>query len=143
MPVGPVQVMVIAFPGSQFNGEVGPALVDAVAQGDIRILDLVFISRVSDDEIEIAELEDLGDDEFGELLEAITGVDGLLSDADLDEIADALDVGSSAAAIVFEHAWAVRLSSAVRASNGQVVMDERIPADVVEAALQAARADQG
>jgi len=64
-------------------------------------------------------------------------VDGLLSEEDLDFIADVLDVGSSAVAIVFEHTWAAKLSSAVRGSQGQVVMNERIPADVVAAALVA------
>ena len=143
MSVGPVEVIVVAFPGSQFNGEIGPALSDAVAQGDIRILDLVFVTRVSEDEIEIAEMEDLEEAVFGpEVLEVVTGVDGLLSDTDIDEIAGALEVGSSAVAIVFEHAWAARLSAAVRGSQGWVVMDERIPADVVEAALAAAHADR-
>ena len=143
MSVGPVEVIVVAFPGSQFNGEIAPALTDAVTRGDIRILDLVFIVKVSEDEIEIAELEDLEEAVFGaEVLEVVTGIDGLLSDTDLDEIAAGLDVGSSAVAIVFEHAWAARLSAAVRGSQGQVVLDERIPADVVEAALEAAQADR-
>ena len=43
-------------------------------------------------------------------------------------------------AIVFEHAWAARLVTAVRESHGEVLINERIPADTVSAALAAAKA---
>lgn len=139
MSIGPVEVIVVHFPGSEFNGEVAPALADAVEKGDIRLLDLVFVAKTAEDEIEIIELEDIEDDDLGELAELVTGVVDLLSDEDLDLLSEGLEVGSSMLAIVFEHAWAARLSSAVRASKGQVIMSERIPAPVVQAALDAAR----
>jgi hypothetical protein len=136
MAVGPVEVIVVKFPGSEFNGEIAPALADVVEQGDIRILDLVFVVRTSEEEIEIIELDDLEDDAVEELSEGTGSVVDLLSDEDLDFISDELDVGSSAVAVVFEHAWAARLATALRGSKGEVVLDERIPADVVEAALE-------
>lgn len=139
MAVGPVEVIVVTFPGSEFNGEIAPALADAVAQGDIRILDLVFVVRASEDEIEIVEIDDLDEDAFDDLADGNGAAIDLLSEDDLDLISDALEVGSSAVAIVFEHAWAARLASAVRGSKGQIVLNERIPADVVAAALEAAR----
>ncbi|MDQ1248120.1 MAG: hypothetical protein QG597_2492 [Actinomycetota bacterium] len=136
MPVGPVEVIVVKFPGSEFNGDIAPALADVVEQGDIRILDLVFVVRTSEEEIEIIELDDLEDDAVEELSEGTGSVVDLLSDEDLDFISDELEVGSSAVAVVFEHAWAARLAAALRGSSGEVVLDERIPADVVEAALE-------
>lgn len=139
MAVGPVEVIVVKFPGSEFNGQIAPALADTVAQGDIRILDLVFVVRTSEEEIEITELDDLDDEGVDDLSDGTGSVVDLLSDEDLDAIADELEVGSSAVAIVFEHAWAARLASAVRGSKGEIVLDERIPAAVVEAALEAAR----
>ena len=141
MVMGPVQVIVVKFPGSEFNGEIAPALADTVAQGDIRLLDLVFVSRVSEDEFEVIELDDIDDEGVDELSDGAGSVVDLLSDEDLDSISDQLEVGSSAVAIVFEHAWAARLASAVRGSKGEIVMDERIPADVVMAALEAERKD--
>ncbi len=135
MVVGPVEVIVMKFPGSEFNGEIGPALADIVAQGDIRVLDLVFVVRTSEEEIEIIELDDLDDEDIDDLSEGTGSVVDLLSDDDLDFISDELEVGSSAVAVVFEHAWAARLASAVRGSKGEIVLAERIPADVVEAAL--------
>lgn len=135
MAVGPVEVIVVKFPGSEFNGEIAPALADVVAQGDIRILDLVFVVRTSEEEIEIIEMDDLDDDDVDELSEGSSSVVDLLSDEDLDFISDELEVGSSAVAVVFEHAWAARLASSLRGAKGEVVLNERIPADVVEAAL--------
>ena len=137
MAVGPVEVIVVKFPGSEFNGDIAPALADTNAAGDIRILDLVFVVRSSEDEIEIIELDDLADESIDELSEGSGSVIDLLSDEDLDFISDELEVGSSAVAIVFEHAWAARLASAVRGAKGEIMLDERISAEVVEEALAA------
>ena len=140
MSVGPVEVVVVKYPGSKFNGKIAPALADAVAQGDVRILDLVFMTRPSEEEAEVVEIDDLDDDELGDFGKAAAAMVDLLSDEDLLAVAQSLDVGSSAIAIVFEHAWAARLVTAVRESDGEVVLNERIPARVVSEALAAAKA---
>ncbi|HQZ85004.1 MAG: hypothetical protein QG671_366 [Actinomycetota bacterium] len=137
MSVGPVDVVVVKFPGSQFNGEVGPALLAAVEQGDVRILDLVFIRRTSPDEVSVVELEDFDDAQLAILSDGLSARVDLLSDEDIEVIGEGLELGSSAVAVVFEHAWATRLLSAVRGSKGELLLDERIPAEVVAAALAA------
>jgi hypothetical protein len=48
MGIGPVEYMVVAFPGNQFKGEIAPALGDLVDNGTIRVLDLVFITKDQD-----------------------------------------------------------------------------------------------
>ncbi|NEE56140.1 SHOCT domain-containing protein, partial [Streptomyces sp. SID8455] len=45
MAVGPVEHLVIAFPGSGFTGSVVPVLADAVASGAVRARDLAFVRR--------------------------------------------------------------------------------------------------
>ena len=139
MVVGPVEVVVVKFPGSKFNGEIGPALADTVENGDVRILDLVFVIRESEDEYEVIELDDIGDDGIDDLNDGAGSPGSLLSDEDLDNISDQLEVGSSAVAIEIEPAWATRLASAVRDSKGEIVLQQRIPAEVVEAVLLLAR----
>ena len=47
-PVGPVQSAVFGFPGSNFSGEIAPALADLVDKGIIRVLDLVFAIKDAD-----------------------------------------------------------------------------------------------
>lgn len=141
LEVGPVEVYVVKFPGSQFNGEIAPALAEAVAQGDIRVLDFAFIVRSSDDDYELVELEEIEDDTVSDLGMDGGTVMGLFSDEDVDGIAEQLEVGSSALAIAFEHTWAARLATAVRDSAGEVIYNERIPAGVVAAAIEAALVD--
>lgn len=141
LEVGPVEVYVVKFPGSQFNGEIAPALAEAVAQGDIRVLDFAFVVRSSEEEYELLELEELEDDAVSDLGMDGGAVMGLFSDDDVEGIVEQLEVGSSALAIAFEHTWAARLATAVRDSAGEVIFNERIPAGVVAAAVAAALVD--
>jgi hypothetical protein len=134
---GPVDVQVVAFPGSKFDGSIAPALRKVVENGTINIVDLAFVTKSADGSVAIIEISDLSDDQKIELDAALEGVLDLLNDEDLLLIADSLEPGSSAVAIVFEHAWARGLSSAIAGSDGHVVLSERIPREIVQAALDA------
>ncbi|HEU5062283.1 MAG TPA: DUF6325 family protein [Solirubrobacterales bacterium] len=137
--MGPIDYILVEWPGRQPNGEVAPHLVDLVDRGLIRILDLAFIAKDEDGSVAGIEIEDLGDGAAG--LEVFAGASsGLLSDDDLGEAANALEPGTSAALLVFENTWAAPFAAAVRRSGGQLVASGRIPADDVLAALDAAEA---
>jgi len=137
--MGPIDYILVEWPGRQPNGEVAPHLVDLVERGVIRILDLAFVTKDEDGSVAGLELADLGDG-AGEL-EVFEGASsGLLGDDDLTEAAAALEPGTSAAILVFENAWAAPFVAAVRRSGGQLVASGRIPADDVLAALDAAEA---
>ena len=45
MSVGPIEYLVVAFPGHKFKGDIIPALAELVENETIRILDLVFIIK--------------------------------------------------------------------------------------------------
>lgn len=45
---GPIDYLVVEFPGSRMTGEGLPLLVDLVDRGIIRILDLVFVRKDQD-----------------------------------------------------------------------------------------------
>ena len=49
--VGPIDYLVVRFPGSKMTGEGLPALVNLVDRGIIRILDLRIVSRGVDDSV--------------------------------------------------------------------------------------------
>lgn len=134
---GPIDVQVVAFPGSKFTGAIAPALRKVVEKGTINIVDMAFITKDDEGSIAIIELNDLSDETKIELDEAIEGVLDLLNDEDLLIIGDSLDPGSSAVAIVIEHAWARDLASAVAGSEGHVILSERIPREIVQAAVAA------
>ena len=65
--VGPVDYLVIEFPGNRFNGEIVPALTDLIARGLVRVLDMAFVRKDADGAVEILEIEELPDDELGGL----------------------------------------------------------------------------
>ncbi|WP_240802544.1 DUF6325 family protein [Streptomyces sp. A0642] len=138
MAVGPVEYLVVAFPGSRFTGAIAPALAEAVASKAVRILDLTFVYRTEDGALETVELEDLDPDDLISFEPVEGEVTGLLNSDDIRALGESVPPGSSAALIVWEDLWALPLTEAVRASGGLLVAHERIPADVAEAAVAAA-----
>jgi uncharacterized membrane protein len=136
--MGPIDYLVVEFPGNKMTGEAFPLLVDLVDQGIVRILDLVFVRKDIDGSVLGLELSDLDGD--GELdLAVFEGVSsGLLGDDDIQEAGEVLQPGSSAGILVFENVWAGPFAAAVRRSGGQLVASGRIPVQAVLAALDAA-----
>lgn len=136
---GPVDVQVVAFPGSNFNGAIAPALGQVMANGLINIVDFAFVTKTLDGDVAILEVDDLGIDEVGLLSDAVEDILRLLNEDDLLTIGEMLEPGSSAVAIVIEHAWARGVAQAVEESDGQVIMVERIPREIVQIAVEAAQ----
>jgi dihydroorotase-like cyclic amidohydrolase len=129
---GPIDYVLIEFPGDRLTGEAGPALLDLVEQGTIHLLDLLVISKGADGSVGALELSDAG--EFAAFVGASSG---MLGDDDLRQAAEAMTPGTVAALIVYENAWAVPFVSAARNSGGELVASARIPASDVMAALDA------
>ncbi|MFD4021831.1 DUF6325 family protein [Streptomyces sindenensis] len=133
--VGPVDVAVIAFDGNRFDGQIVPALRELQQNETVRILDLAFVSKAGDSSVTVLEL---ADPEVAETLRQVTDVQfDLLSDEDLRTVSDSLGAESSALVVAWENTWAARLSAAVRSSDGELVMLERIPRDAVVEAITA------
>jgi len=135
MGIGPVEYGVVAFPGNKFKGEIAPALEELVKSGTIRIIDLAFVLKDADGNVSGVELEDAGHDVF-KAFEAITYQrDGLINDNDMKEIGAALEANSSALIMVWEDVWATKFSEAVRGAGGIVVDIQRVPYEIVQAAI--------
>jgi len=135
--MGPIDYIVVEWPGRQPNGEVAPQLVDLVERGLIRILDLVFIAKDEEGNVAGLEISELAG-EVAELSVFEGASSGLISDEDVDEAGGVLEPGTSAALLVFENAWAAPFVSAVRQSGGQLIASGRIPAQDLLDALDAA-----
>ena len=135
--LGPVDWIVVEFPGSRFNGEIAPALRDLVQRGLIRVLDLLILKKDTDGSLEAFELSDLDPSEVGELRSYEQKLAMLLSEDDVTAVAAAVEPGSSAAVLVWENSWAAPFASAVRRSGGQLVASGRIPIQAMLAALEA------
>lgn len=135
--MGPIDYVVLEWPGRQPKGEAVPHLIELVDRGVIRVLDIAFVAKAEDGSVAGLEISELGDqvEEFALFSGASSG---LLSDEDVGEAAQALEPGTSAAVIVYENRWAAPFAAAIRRSGGQLVASGRIPIQAVLAALDEA-----
>ena len=133
---GPVDFLLLEFPRGELTGEAGPALVDLVEQGLIRLYDLTVISKDQDGRVEVLELTDPGSGAGG--FSYFAGArSGLIGDDDMAEAASAMQPDTVAALIVYENSWAIPFVRAALNSGGEVIASQRIPATVVTEALDA------
>ena len=139
--VGPVEYMIVAFPGNKFRGEILPALQELVDSQTIRIIDLTFVVKDADGEVAGFELSDLDEDVQSALERMGAEATGLFNEEDLMLAAETLEPNSSAALLVWEDLWAARFADAVRDANGELVEIQRIPHEIVVAARDWAKAN--
>jgi hypothetical protein len=135
--IGPIDFVVIEFPGDKFTGEIGAALLDLVDNGTVRIYDLLIVRKEADGTFSGVELADFGADDVGGLTVFAGARSGLLGDEDAAAAADALEPGTTAALIVYENTWAIPFVAAARRAGGEMVATARIPAQDVMDALDA------
>jgi Family of unknown function (DUF6325) len=140
MALGPVELLVIKFPGNEFRGEIVPALRELVENGTIRIIDLLFIRKDADGTVTASELMDLAPGLYELFDPLVSDIEGLLADNDVQALAGALENNSSAGVLLFENVWATRFRDAVVNANGQLILSERIPRSVIEAVTAAKEA---
>ena len=134
--LGPVDYLVVEFPGSQFSGEIAPALGDLVERGLVRVLDLLVLKKDQDGTLGAFEIPDLDDTEIGELRTHERDLAMLLSEDDVTALAAAIEPGTTAGVLVWENSWAAPFASAVRHSGGQLVASGRIPIQAIAATLE-------
>jgi hypothetical protein len=137
--MGPIDYVVLEWPGEQPVGDVVPLILDAVERGIIRILDVAVMAKGDDGSVAAIDLGDLSGDatSFAEFEGASAG---LLGQDDLEDAAAALDPGTSAAVLVWENRWAAPIAIGLRRSGGQLVASGRIPVQAILASLDAVEA---
>ena len=139
--LGPVDIVVIAYPpGAPMTGEAAPLLVDLVERGIIRVLDAMFVMKNEDGTFSGFDATDLTDKGVGDFTVFEGASSGLLGEDDAAKAAEEIEPGSAAVMIVYENRWAGPFIAAVRRNGGVPVAFERIPAQDLIDALDAAEA---
>ena len=137
MDIGPVEILVVGFPGNQFTGEIAPALADLVQSGLIRVIDLVFVTKDADGSVVGIELSDLDEGTGSAFQPHVEEPSGLLSEEDIEDLGAELEPNSSAAILLFEHLWATKFRDAVVNSGGQLITSIRIPQEAINEVVAA------
>jgi hypothetical protein len=136
MALGPVEVLVFSFPGSQFNGAIIPELERLTSNGIITVIDGVFVTRDDAGDVAFVEFEELGENhDAARLAGVLDQIESLISDEDIEELAADLAPGDSEAIIVFEHTWAKPFRDAILDSGGILTGEMRLPGLVVDELL--------
>ena len=133
--MGPVDYIVVEFPGGKLRGEGLSLLMNLVEHGIIRIIDLAFVRKDYDGSVAAVALRDLdGDGEFD--LTVFDGASsGILGADDIDASGRTLQPGSTAVLMVYENLWAAPLAVALRRAGAHLVATGRIPIQGILAAL--------
>jgi hypothetical protein len=135
--LGPVELLLVQFPGNQFTGEIVPALQELVESGTIRIIDLVFVAKDADGNAVGVELEDLDDEMRGHFGSVVTELEGLIAEEDIEDLAAALEPNSSAGILLFENTWAKRFRDALVGAGGELVARIPIPPEAMAEVMAA------
>jgi uncharacterized membrane protein len=132
MAIGPVEILVVGFPGNQFSGKIAPALAELVDSGLVRVIDLVFVAKDADGDVAAIELSELDDEISVAFQPHVEEPSGLLADEDIQDLGADLAPSSSAAILLFEHVWATKFRDAVVDSGGELIASIRIPKEVID-----------
>jgi hypothetical protein len=135
MTLGPIDFIALEFPGNRFKGEILPELFDLVERDVIRIYDLVIVTKDPDGTVHVREMQELYPGEMSIVDPFRVGVSQMITELDIQAIAEKLDNNSTAGLMLIENLWAKKTQQAMLDANGRLVMFERIPHEVVEEAL--------
>ena len=139
--LGPIDIVVIAYPAdAPMTGDAAPLLVDLVERGIIRVLDVMFVIKNEDGTFSGFDATDLDDKGVGDFTVFEGTSSGLLVSEDVATAADAIEPGTAAVMILYENRWAGPFVAAVRRNGGVPIAFERIPAQDLIDALDAAEA---
>jgi hypothetical protein len=135
--LGPVDYVVVEFPAgaSNFTGEMAEALVALVNSGTIRLIDVLILTKNEDGTVDAMELSDI--EELGELQALEAQLAELLAEEDVENLAAAMDPGSTAGVLIWENLWAAPFAAAARRSGGQLIATGRIPIQAIIASIEA------
>jgi len=136
MAFGPIDFLAVEFPGNKFKGEIISGIADLVGQGIIRVLDCVIVMKDATGEVAIRELTELEPNTLRLFDPLKVHINSMITHDDLNDIAKNLPNNTSAAALLYENVWALKVKQAILDAGGQLLMQMRIPYDVVEEAAE-------
>jgi hypothetical protein len=135
MTYGPIDYIVLEFKNDRLQGEIMPALLELIENKTVRVIDLVIIQKDKNGNHGVAELQELDPETLAIYDPLQAEVTGLIQVEDIDAIAEKMENGTTAAALLFENLWAIKFKEAVLRANGKLLEQVRLRHEDVEEAL--------
>jgi len=98
--------------------------------------DLVVVQKDADGKVIVGELQEFDPSDVRIVDPLKVEITSLVTRADLDMIAEGLPNTTTAGVMLFENLWAVKFKQALLDANARLIMQERIPHEVVQGALE-------
>ncbi len=130
--MGPVDYILVRFPGNKFNGKIIPELMRLEKNGIVRVIDLVLVVKDSNGKVFITEAKDLKGEAATAYSEIAQNTREWFYEGDINALADNLPNDSSAALLLFENIWAIKFKEALINSEAELIDMGRIPPNVIE-----------
>ena len=129
--LGPVDYLMVRFPGNKFSGKIVPELESLEKKGIIRVIDLVLVLKDAKGKVSITEANELKGDASKEFRELAKQTEEWFSMGDIDAIAESLPKNSSAGVLLYENVWAVRFKEAMLDADAELIDMGRIHPDII------------
>jgi len=136
MTFGPIDFITLEFKGNQFHGEILNYLTILVADEVIRILDLVIVQKDEHGEIVVRELQELEPRTLQIFDPLKAEISGMVTAEDIHMIGEKLETSTTAAIMLLENLWVIRVKQDMLQANGRLVLFESIPYEEVNIALE-------
>lgn len=137
---GPIDTLVIEFPGTATGEGTTRALAELVDRGVVRLYDLMVVRKDTDGSCVEVELATAPDGQLGALRSFAGARSGLLGADDVALAGDVLEAGALGLVVVYENAWAAPFVAAARGEGAEMVGSARLTAQEIMDALDAVEA---
>lgn len=129
---GPIDYIIVGFEGNKFDGSILNALSGAIDSGAIDLVALAFVQKDAEGTVSVIDIANTGDAYAIQLSQKYASGSALVTEDDIDEVGDLLEVNTSAGLLIVEQLWAKPLKKALIDANGVLVAEGRIHPDAAE-----------
>ena len=131
MTYGPIDFLALQFKGNNFKGEILKEVNKLMAAKTIRVIDMVIIYKNAQGAVTVKEIQEPDVDFVAIFDPTKVETQGMIKKGDIDMNAQKLENNSTAGLMLFENLWAIGFKEAVMRADGELLMQERIPHEVV------------
>ena len=132
MTYGPIDILAIEFPdNTKLLGEGLAELIKLVENGAIRIIDLLVVMKDADGNVAARELQELDPKLIAVLDPLKPTITSLVTTNDVEALGAALEPNTTAGIMLYENLWAIKFKEAILKADARLIMQERIPQEVI------------